>query len=60
MDIMGIIMLVLTYTLIGFGFACGFALFRWVSAKRKSNKKKKSGSTAPQESQWERIRNRIP
>jgi len=58
---MSIIMLVITYTLIGFGFACGFALFRWVSAKRKSSKKKKSGKTEPHnQSDWSRIRNRIP
>lgn len=33
MDIIGLLTLVLTYILIGFGFAGGFALFRWVANK---------------------------
>ena len=41
MDLLGIIMMVLTYTLIGFGFACGFALFRWVADKRRARKRQK-------------------
>ena len=35
MDIIGILTLVLTYILIGFGFAGGFALFRWASRNGK-------------------------
>jgi len=33
MDILGILLTVLTYILIGFGFAAGFALWRKVSSK---------------------------
>ena len=40
MDIMGIVGFILTYTLIGFGFAAGFALFRWVGRKLNKNKSK--------------------
>lgn len=40
MDIIGILMLVLRYILIGFGFAGGFALFRWVAAKWKGRSRK--------------------
>ena len=41
MDILGILLTVLMYVLIGFGFAAGFALWRKVSAKW--NKKKGKG-----------------
>ena len=41
MDILGILLTVLTYVLIGFGFAAGFALWRKVSSKW--NKKKGRG-----------------
>lgn len=41
MDILSIILMVLTYVLIGFGFAAGFALWRKVAAKW--NKKKGKG-----------------
>jgi len=33
MNLSGILMMVLIYTLIGFGFACGFALFKWSARK---------------------------
>jgi hypothetical protein len=41
MDILSILLTVLTYVLIGFGFAAGFALWRKVSSKW--NKKKGRG-----------------
>ena len=40
MDFMGILMLIITYTLIGFGFACGLALFRLASKKWRQRKSK--------------------
>ena len=40
MDIIGILTLVLTYILIGFGFAGGFALFRWTAKKWKGRNKR--------------------
>ena len=40
MDILGILLTVLTYVLIGFGFAAGFALWRYTA--KKWNKKKRS------------------
>jgi uncharacterized spore protein YtfJ len=40
MDILGILLTILTYVLIGFGFAAGFALWRKVSAKWKKKKGK--------------------
>ena len=42
MDFIGIFMLIITYVLIGFGFACGLALFRYV-AKMWRRRKKKQG-----------------
>jgi hypothetical protein len=40
MDIIGLLTLVLKYILIGFGFAGGFALFRWVANKWKGRQRK--------------------
>ncbi len=40
MDIVGLVTLVLTYILIGFGFAGGFALFKWTTKKWKGRKGK--------------------
>ena len=60
MDIIGIIMLVLTYVLIGFGFAGGFALFRWVSRKMKARRDSKrarilSGGSMSKSSRIEKL-----
>jgi allophanate hydrolase subunit 1 len=41
MTIMSIVMMVLTYMLIGFGFAAGFALFRFVAKKWRMKKRNK-------------------
>lgn len=40
MDIVELIQLVFTYVFIGFGFAGGFALFRWTANKWKGRKQK--------------------
>jgi hypothetical protein len=47
MDLMSILMLIITYTLIGFGFACGFALFRWVSKKWRQRKLRNKADGTP-------------
>jgi len=38
MDAISIIMLIITYTLIGFGFACGLELFRRIRARMNKGK----------------------
>lgn len=43
MDIIGLILLVLTYILIGFGFAAGFALFRYAQQKWTVRQQQKTG-----------------
>jgi len=43
MDIIGLILLVLTYILIGFGFAAGFALFRYAQQKWIKRQNQKTG-----------------
>lgn len=53
-------MLVLTYVLIGFGFAGGFALFRWVSRKMKARRDNKrarilSGGSVSKSSRIEKL-----
>lgn len=58
MDFIGIFMLIITYVLIGFGFACGLALFRYV-AKMWRRRKKRQAETTPKVSGTERILRRL-
>ena len=64
MTIGGILLLVLTYTLIGFGFACGWALFRWASrrirtARRMRKMNKVAGETRLDAGSRDRIMRRL-